>query len=144
MVCTRYQTDGMRLLDDELSIEERLQYQAHVRDCEACRRELDALGRVVTFTDQLKLRVSDDAFWKDYWKSVSRRTERRLGFVLLIAGIVMFLAYLTYRVLRSPDMWSYEGVSVVAILLGLIVIFISVARERYHEHKHDPYKEVER
>ena len=144
MECTRYQTDGMRLLDDELSIEERLQYQAHVRECDVCRRELDSLGRVVTFTDQLKLRVSDDAFWKDYWKSVSRRTERRLGFVLLIAGIVMFLAYLTYRVLRSPDMWSYEGFSVVAILLGLIVIFISVARERYHEHKHDPYKEVER
>jgi hypothetical protein len=144
MECTRYQNEGMRLLDDELSVEERLQYQAHVRECETCRRELDALGRVVTFTDQLKLRVSDDAFWKDYWKSVSRRTERRLGFVLLVTGIVMTLAYLVYRAIRSPELRSYEGISVVVILLGLIVIFISVARERYHEHKHDPYKEVDR
>ena len=29
-------------------------------------------------------------------------------------------------------------------LIGLVVIFVSVARERYHESKNDPYKEVER
>lgn len=144
MECTRYQTDGMRLLDDELSMEERLAYQAHVNSCETCRRELASLGRVVHLTDQLKLRVSDDAFWKDYWKSVSRRTERRAGFILLITGIVAMLLYLAYRVLRAPDIWSYEGMSIIVMLLGLIVIFISVARERYHEHKNDPYREVER
>lgn len=144
MECTRYQTDGMRLLDDELSMQERLEYQAHVNGCETCRRELESLGRVVRLTDQLKLRVSDDAFWKDYWKSIARRTERRAGFVLLIAGVVAILAYLLYRMLRSPALWSYEGISIAVVLLGLIVIFISVARERYHEHKHDPYREVER
>lgn len=144
MECTRYQTDGMRLLDDELSLEERLEYQAHVRDCDVCRGELDALGRVVKLTDQLKLRVSDDAFWKDYWKSVSRRTERQLGFMLLIGGVVAMLLYLLVRAVRSPQLWSYEGISIAVVLLGLIVVFISVARERYHEHKHDPYREVER
>lgn len=144
MECTRYQTDGMRLLDDELSLEERLQYQAHVRECDACRRELDSLGRVVRLTGQLKLRVSEDEFWKGYWESIYRRTERRLGFLLMIGGIVAFLLYLAYRAVRSPDFWSYEGVSVTVILLGLIVLFISVARERYHESKDDPYKEVER
>ena len=144
MECTRYQTDGMRLIDDELTLEERLQYQAHVGGCETCRCELEALGRVVRLTVQLKLRVSDDAFWKDYWKSISRRTERQLGFMLLIAGVVALLLYLLYRAIRSPELWSYEGVSIAVVLLGLVVIFISVARERYHEHKHDPYREVER
>jgi hypothetical protein len=144
MECTRYQTDGMRLLDDELSPEERLQYQAHVRECDACRRELESLGRVVKLTDQLRLRVSDEAFWKGYWESVYRRTERRLGFVFLAAGVVMLLAYFLYRALRSPELWTFQGVSIAVVLLGLIVLFISVARERYHEHKHDPYREVER
>lgn len=144
MECTRYQTEGMRLIDDELSMQERLVYQAHVNECETCQRELASLGRVVRLTDQLKLRVSDDAFWKDYWKSIARRTERRVGFVLLIGGIVALLAWFLWKVLRSPELWSYEGISVAVVLLGLIVIFISVARERYHEHKHDPYREVER
>jgi len=144
MECSRYQTDGMRLLDDELSPDERLQYEAHVRECDTCRRELESLGRVVRLTDQLKLRVSDDAFWKDYWKSVSRRAERRIGFLLLAGGVVALLLYFVYRVVRSPELWSYEGISIAVVLLGLIVVFISVARERYHESKRDPYKEVER
>jgi hypothetical protein len=144
MECTRYQTDGMRLIDDELSTEERLQYQAHVRECETCQHELAALGRVVKMTGELRLRVSDDAFWKGYWESVYHRTERRLGFLFLIGGAVMLLLYLLFRALRSPELWTYEGVSIAIILLGLIVLFISVARERYHEHKNDPYREVER
>jgi len=144
MECTRYQTDGMRLLDDELSMEERLQYQAHLQECETCRRELDALGRVVQLTGQLRLRVSDDAFWKDYWKSIARRTERQIGFLLLAGGIIALLLWVFYRVVSSPEFWSYEGISIAIIVLGLIVLFISVARERYHESKQDPYKEVER
>lgn len=144
MDCTRYQTDGMRLLDGELSPEERVQYEAHVRDCETCRRELDALGRVVILTDQLKLRVSDDEFWKGYWESIYRRTERRIGFLLLMGGIVALLLYFLYRAVRSPEFLTYEGISIAVVLLGLIVIFISVVRERYHESKNDPYREVER
>jgi Putative zinc-finger len=144
MECTRYQTDGMRFIDDELSLEERLQYQAHVRDCDACRRELESLGRVVRLADQLKLRVSDEVFWEGYWESVYRRTERRLGFLFITGGAAMLLVYLLYRALRSQELWTYEGVSIAVILLGLIVLFISVARERYHEHKNDPYREVER
>jgi hypothetical protein len=144
MECTRYQTDGMRFLDDELSHDERLQYQAHVRECDTCRRELDGLGRVVKLTDQLKLRISDDAFWDGYWKSIARRTERQLGFLLLTGGAVALLLYLVYRAVRSPEFLSYEGISVAVILLGLAVLFISVARERYHESRNDPYKEVER
>lgn len=144
MECTRYQTDGMRLIDDELSNEERLQYQAHVRECDACTRELDGLGRVVKLTGELKLRVSDDAFWKGYWESVYRRSERRLGFLFLTGGAVMILLFFLVRALRSPELFTYEGISIALILLGLIVLFISVARERYHEHKSDPYREVER
>jgi hypothetical protein len=144
MECTRYQTDGMRFLDGELSLEERLQYQAHVRACDACRRELDSLGRVVKLTDELKLRVSDDEFWKGYWEGVYRRSERNTGFLLVIAGAVAILLYAAYRAVRSPDFLTYEGISVAVILLGLVIIFISVARERYHESKNDPYREVER
>jgi len=144
MECTRYQTDGMRFLDGELALDERLEYQVHVRGCETCRRELDSLGRVNTLTKELTLRVADDEFWKGYWESIYRRSERRLGFIFLIGGIVAMLLYAAYRAVRSPEFLSYEGISVGVILLGLIVIFISVARERYHESKNDPYKEVER
>lgn len=142
--CTRYQADGMRWLDGELSAPEAALYEVHVRECDECRRELTSLGRIVRMTDELKLRVPDDEFWAGFWESIYRRIERRVGFVLLIAGVVAILGYAIFRALKSPALLTYEGISVMLILVGLVVVFISVARERYHESKNDPYKEVKR
>lgn len=144
MECTRYQTDGMRLLDNELSGAERIDYEAHVRTCDDCRGELAQLGRVVRFTDELRLRVPDEEFWRGYWESVYRRSERGLGFLLLIGGVVGVLVLGIVRAVTSPSFLTYEGISITLILVGLVVIFISVARERYHESRNDPYREVER
>ncbi len=142
--CTRYQTDGMRWLDGELSTADAERYEAHVRECDECRRELKSLGRIVRMTNELKLRAPDDEFWKGYWEGIYRKSERRAGFVMLIAGVLAIVGYVVVGVLRSPALLTYEGISVSLIVAGLIVIFVSVVRERYHEHKHDPYKEVER
>jgi len=144
MDCNRYQSDGMRLLDGELGDEDRKQYEAHVRGCEDCRRELRDLGRIVGLTNELRLRTPDDEFWEGYWESVYRRSERGTGFFLVVAGLVGILLWGLYRALTSPRLLTYEGISMAVILLGLVVIFLSVARERYHESRNDPYKGVKR
>jgi len=134
----------MRLLDGELSAEEKAQYEKHVRECDACRDELKSLGRIVGFTDELRLRTPDDEFWDGYWDSVYRRSERGLGFLFVIIGVVALLGYAIVQAVRSPNFLTYEGISGAVILVGLLVIFISVARERYHESRNDPYKGVRR
>jgi len=144
MECTRYREDGMRLLDNELSPAEHADYEAHVRSCETCRTELARLGRVVAFTDELRLRVPDDAFWKGYWESVYRRSERRVGFILLSAGVLALFGFGIVKAVTSPSFLTFQGISVTLILVGLAVLFISVVRERFHEHRNDPYREVER
>ena len=102
------------------------------------------MGRVVELTNELKLRIPDDEFWDGYWESVYRRSERSAGFFLVISGIMAVLLYGIIRAVSSPGFLSYEGISVTVILVGLVVIFVSVARERYHESKNDPYKGVKR
>jgi anti-sigma factor RsiW len=144
MECTRFQTDGMRLLDGEMSDAEKTEYQAHVRECEECARELASMGRVVDLTNELRLRSPDDEFWEGYWESVYRRSERSTGFFLVIAGILAVLVYGIVRAVTSPRFFTYEGISITVILVGLVIIFVSVARERYHESRNDPYKGVRR
>ena len=144
MACTRYREDGMRLLDNELSAAEHAEYETHVRGCDVCRAELARFGRVVSLTEELRLRVPDDAFWQGYWESVYRRSERRLGFVLLIAGVLALLGFGIVKAVTSPSFLTFQGISVTLILVGLVVLFVSVARERWHEHKSDPYREVQR
>ncbi|NIO00853.1 MAG: hypothetical protein GTO42_01725 [Candidatus Latescibacteria bacterium] len=144
MGCNRFQSDGMRLLDGEMSEEEKLHYEAHVRECEDCRKELKDLGRVVELTNELRFRPPDDEFWEGYWESVYRRVERSTGFFFVVIGVVGILFYGIFKAVTSPRFFTYEGISITVILIGLVVIFISVARERYHESKNDPYKGVKR
>jgi hypothetical protein len=142
MVCERFQAEGMRLLDDELSVEEKKQYEEHVKSCADCRRELKEIGRVVELTNDLKLRAPDEEFWARYWDSLFHRLERGTGFVLMIAGILVVLAFAVYEAVTSPEFFTVKGISIAVILLGLVVVFLSVVRERYHESKSDPYKGV--
>ena len=144
MECIRFQTDGMKFLDGELNEPERTEYEGHVRGCETCAGELAAMGRIVEFTDELRLRTPDDEFWEGYWESVYRRSERSVGFFFVIAGVLMVLFYGIFKAVTSPRLFTYEGISVTVILVGLIVIFVSVARERFHESRNDPYKGVRR
>lgn len=144
MECNRFQTDGMRLLDGEMDDVEKGQYEEHVRECEYCRSELSSMGRVVEWTNELRLRTPDDEFWDGYWESVYRRSERGLGFLFVIIGVAALLLFGIVKAVTSPSFLTYEGISVTVILVGLLVIFISVARERFHESKNDPYKGVRR
>ena len=144
MDCTRFQADGMRLLDGELAAEEKIEYEAHVQGCEHCNAELRSLGRIVELTNEMRLRTPDDEFWDGYWESIYRRSERSLGFLLVITGVIGMLIYGVFRAVTSPRFFSYEGISITVILLGLVVIFASVARARFHESKNDPYKGVRR
>ena len=143
MVCERFQVDGMRFLDGEMDAEEKAQYEAHVRGCEDCRSELRELGRIVELTKTLRLRPPDEQFWAHYWDSLFRRMERRTGFLLLAVGVLVASIFAAFKAVTSGQLLTFQGVATAAVLLGLIVIFISVARERYHERKNDPYKEVE-
>lgn len=143
MVCNRFETDGMRFLDGEMTAEERAGYEKHVQDCEHCKAELEGMGRIVRFSEELALRPPDEEFWRSYWRSLYRRMERGTGFLLVIIGTIVVLLFGIYKAVTSPEFLTLKGLSITAILVGLVIVFLSVVRERYHEQKTDPYKEVE-
>ncbi len=142
MVCERFQTDGMRFLDGELPDGERNAYEQHVKSCDDCARELKEIGRIVRLTDGLRLKAPDEEFWTRYWDSLLHRMERGTGFLLMVGGIVAVLLFAIYKAVTSPEFLTFKGLSIAVILLGLVVVFLSVVRERHHESKSDPYKEV--
>lgn len=144
MSCNRFRTDGMKFLDREMTVEEQRVYEEHVGTCEVCASELEDLGRIVKLTDELRLRPPDGEFWDSYWLGLYRRTERGTGFLLMMIGIAAVLAFAVWKAVTSPEFLTFKGLAIAAVVLGLVVVFLSVVRERYHESKNDPYKEVER
>jgi len=132
----------MLFLDGEMTADEKLAYEAHVAQCEDCARELKEMGRVVNFTSDLRLREPDEVFWETYWRSIYRRLERRTGFFVLLVGLIVVSGYGVFKAVTSPEFWTFKGLGLTAVFVGLIIVFLSVVRERYHEAKTDPYKEV--
>lgn len=142
MVCERFQIDGMRLLDGEMSDAEKSVYLSHVEQCDHCTAELKDLGRIVELTNELQLRPPDIEYWDNYWSGIYRRLERGFGFILVMIGIVGVLLFALYKIVTSPAFLTFPGIAGGLIILGFIILFLSVVRERYHERKTDPYREV--
>lgn len=71
---------------------------------------------------------------------------RVLGAFLLVCGLVVAIGYLLY--------WFFSAVAesipmplkvaIVAAAIGLLLLFISIGRERYKAYKKEEFKEVER
>ena len=143
MVCERFQSDGMRLLDGEMSDADKAAYLQHVEQCEHCTAELKDLGRIVELTNELKLRPPDVEYWDNYWSGIYRRVERGTGFIVMMLGFVGILGFTLFKIVTSPNFLTFPGIAGSLVLLGLIILFLSVVRERYHERKTDPYREVQ-
>lgn len=143
MGCQRFETDGMKFLDGEMTSREKNAYEMHVKSCPNCASELKELGRIVDLTREIELREPDEVFWASYWSSIYRRLERNTGFMLIMVGLIAVLLFALFKAVTSPAFLTFKGLSIAALILGLVVVFLSVVRERYHERKSDPYRGIE-
>ena len=96
----------MKLLDSEMTHEEQAEYEAHIQGCEVCERELREMGRVVGFTNEIRLRKPDEQFWADYWRGVYRRMERGVGFFLIAAGLAALTVFGIFKAVTSPEFFT--------------------------------------
>jgi len=85
-----------------------------------------------------------DQFGESYWKSRYRRIERKAGWIFLIAGAVMLLAYSLREALQSLRVITFERFAVALMVVGGAAVLLSFIRERIHQHREDPYKDVKR
>jgi len=83
-----------------------------------------------------------------YWNQVYNRIERGLGWVLLSVGAVIFLSFGAFHFVRDflfdPEPQLIMKIGVSAAILGVIILFVSVLRERLFIRKRDRYKEIVR
>jgi len=99
---------------------------------------------VVELSEELRLREPEDEYWDAYWSSLQRRLERKGGFFLLAIGLAALALIGLVEALRSPKLLTLPGLAAAVACLGFLLVFISVARQSYHESKNDPYRKVKR
>jgi len=149
MSCENFQYLITGYLDDELSAEQRQSLDAHLADCPQCRQELAELKELKEGLAMMKFKEPGDAELERYWHGIYNRLERGIGWILFSIGAIALLCYgafkLVEEMITDPTVQWIVKIGVLALLAGVVVLFVSLLRERLMLRKTDKYsKEVQR
>ena len=138
----------MAALDEELDAAQQHELDALLEADPELREEWERLQRVKEVTREMQLRKPPEEVWGIYWTSVYNRLERGVGWILLSLGATVLLVFggweLTQALLADTDLPPLVKLAVFAVVAGLAVLGVSVAREKWFVSRRDPYRGVER
>ena len=148
MSCKKYQQQMMEYLDGELDRQGREDVDSHLARCIACRREWESMQKLKKITSSMQLAQPEEEVWKMYWEQVYNRLERGLAWIFLSVGAIILLGYGAFQFIQDFLIDSSEPlgikIAVSSLILGFIILFVSVFRERLFIRKTDKYKEIEK
>ena len=138
----------MRVLDEELDADERDELERLLASDPELREEWDRLGRLKEVTSNMSMRKPPEEMWSGYWTSVYSRFERGLAWILVSVGAIVLGSYGAWYFVRDlmadGDMPLLVKWSVLALIVGIVILLVSVLRHRLFVSRSDPYKEIER
>jgi anti-sigma factor RsiW len=131
----------MRYLDSELTPEERREFEVRLESSTELQREL-ALFRTL-HEDLSGIRIRGSGPHRSVWTSVHRRLTRPIGWILVVMGVLAWIAHAGYVFVTAPAP-TWEKLATSAVVIGVLLLFASVIHERWRELATDPYRDVER
>ncbi len=133
-------------VDDELDPEDAARIEAHLAENEDTRREVERLRRFNQVTGSLRLKEAPPEQWEGFWSSFHNRNERHLGWLLLTLGVIVVGGWTLINLLKAlihTDAFPlYVKGGIFAAAAGVLVLIISVVRERIHKRARTRYKDV--
>jgi predicted anti-sigma-YlaC factor YlaD len=140
--CDVYREDLARYVDGELHGEDRSRFEAHLRSCTDCQREVrifQSLKGELQAMGMKQPEIPGGSVWED----VNRKVTRPAGWIFTIVGFVMYVAYAVYTFLTSTGN-LFEKLALGLLVTGFLVLLVSVAHDRIVDYRTDPYKGVEK
>ena len=139
----------MKVVDGVASPEEEKAMSEAVENNEILKSELRAFNKIKEVTENMQFKELPDSYWTGYWDDVYRRTERALAWILMSVGLIAVIGFSAYKALSwlysDPDISILLKAGVSMALLGVIIMIVSILRERLFARKRERYeKEVER
>jgi len=148
MTCHDYKDLLMGYLDNELSDEQRRRFEAHLSECPECAGELKEFQKLKAITDEVTLVEPEDRIWQDYWTGIYNRIERSIGWVIFSVAAILLTIYggfkLIEEIVRDATTGMLLKIGLIALIVGLAILFVSVLRERIYFWSKDRYRNVRR
>jgi ferric-dicitrate binding protein FerR (iron transport regulator) len=138
----------MAALDQECSPAERRELEEALQLNPELHSEWRELQRVKEVSGMMSVRKPPEEVWSSYWAQVYARNERKVAWLLVSIGAVILLSWglwqLIINVLGEMGLPDFIKFAIGLLSVGIVVLFVSVVREKLFVNKHDPYKDIER
>ncbi len=107
-------------------------------------KELKELKEVINMLKP----VDPDRKWEDFTKSLYSRIERSIGWIFLSIGLIITISFgliqFIQELLKDTELPLYFKIGIFSLVFGIVVLIVSLLRERIFMSRYDKYKEVER
>ena len=148
MTCHDYKDLLMGYLDNELSDEQRNRFEEHLAGCPECAGELKEFQKLKAITDEVTLVEPEDQIWQDYWGGIYNRIERSIGWLIFSVAAILLAIYGGFKLIETIVTDATVGMllklGLLALIVGLAILFVSVLRERIYFWSKDRYRNVRR
>jgi anti-sigma factor RsiW len=125
--------------DGELDAADTARVAEHLTRCTECARELALIrsmgGAMRSMVNQTEPRGT--------WDAVHRRITRPVGWLLVVAGVAIWLALAIADWYRSRVL-SWEWLAGSAVAIGLVLLAAGIGYEQYREWRETRYRNVMR
>jgi len=142
----RLQQLMMAEVDREISGEERAELRTALQSDPDLRNELETFQRLKEVTDTMSPLKPPGETWDSYWEDVYRQLERGVGWILVSLGAIVLGTWALWSIasglIADRQAPGFVRWSLLALLAGFVILFVSVLRERLFMSKSDPYKDV--
>jgi len=96
----------------------------------------------------MKFKILPEMYWDEYWRQVYNRIERGISWILISLGAVIVLSFALWtmvsELLADQALNPVLKTGILVLLVGIVILFISIVREKLMVRRVDKYKEVER
>jgi anti-sigma factor RsiW len=138
----------MAALDGEISAAEHAELEHLLEGDPALAAEWRQLSRVKEVTKTMSMREPPREVWEGYWMGVYRRFERGFAWILVSLGAIVVLSWGAWEGLqglwRDQDLPTVVKGGSLVLVAGLVILVVSVVREKLVIRQSDPYKDVVR
>lgn len=135
-------------VDGELDNEQTVRVEAHLAGHPDTRHEVERLRRLKEVTGAMRISEAPDEEWEHFWDSVYSRTERSLGWLAVILGTVLVggfgLYHLVAAIVTTSELPWYVKGGIFALCFGILLLLVSLIRERIYVRKRTRYDEIKR
>ena len=135
-------------IDGEVNEEQKRMVESHLKECPECQKEFEEMRKLEEVMGQMELKKPPRETWQVYWSFVYNRLERRIGWILFSIGAIILLFFGGYKavegIIQDQTTPLLLKVGILVAMAGLVVLLVSLLRERLFVRKRERYKEVEK